>query len=504
MLEKYDEDIAKIKENLNILPHKKKADKEKYSQYILDELKKYTDLQSALKKEIEFRYNKYLKKEENKSINELKNNEIDYSFINYTNKYSDSFVKMGLDVSLYKLKHFYKDHLNDVNEVIKDIINEFKIANVELKLEDFNYSNHVNEYMKIIFSNKQDEKDIYQTFEKIYWECPMVINHIRNNIYYLFYKNKKNIDKYFSEKSKDLDINNLVLTRRNNIVKLDELIHNDYRYILNRFIDGELIPNDFSDVTIDKLKNRILNDVDNDNNYSNLLKLYTSLIEYKSYLEYKIIVDDVKELYKNKVTYQNSVLNKLKEINKEESNLFNYNKKLNKTGIFKLKESKKRDISLKIDECLDNLIKLYNDFEDLRVGNNIFEFLKDDSSLTELLDVSSFCYKYLHGLFLAQNSNLSIDDVVNKVNELKMYLIDNNLNIISNIKIIQDSDIVMNIVDHYSLLKINITYEDINENIDNLIKSIDTLITFYDMKKLNINIDMINFVLQVNKSNILK
>ena len=91
-----------------------------------------------------------------------------------------------------------------------------------------------------------------------------------------------------------------------------------------------------------KLFNRYLNDKENEHNYDNLLKLLLNLKEYKEFIEYKSILETIVNLYKDKNTYQNLYNNKLKEISKNESELFSLNKKLNKKGIFKPKEDKQR------------------------------------------------------------------------------------------------------------------------------------------------------------------
>ena len=88
------------------------------------------------------------------------------------------------------------------------------------------------------------------------------------------------------------------------------------------------------------------------------------------------------------------------------------------------------------------------------------------------------------------------------INKLKKYLYTNNLNIISNVKIVDNENICQNITDHYSLLNINITESDLEEDIDTTIKNINTIITYYDIQKLNLDINKIEFLVQVQKNNI--
>lgn len=503
MIDKITEEITSIRENINILPHTKKADKKKYIDYLQKEITDYKKLLEEVKEEIIQRNTKYLQIKQNNKIEELSNNNLEYLTITYLSPLTTSLNKLELDMNLFKLKFYYKNNINEVNEILKKIIKDFEKIDINITIEDFNYNTYVKQYMSMIFKKNIDEKALYTKFEKIYWACPEIITHIRLNIYNIFFKNKKKIDTYYERKYKNNNLQDYLKKVINQKEDYLELIHNDKWFIINKFLNNEFNINDYTETNITKLINKYISDKENNNNYNNLLKLSKNLKEYKEFSEYKSILDNLINLYKDKATYQNLYNNKLKEINKNENELFSLNKKLNKTGLFKLKETKKRETQLKIDTILETLTTSYDELEDLQIKEQVFLNLKDDSSLKEALELISINIKYFYDFYKEEYSSLNVEELTKLINKLKNYLYTNKLNIISNIKIIENANIVQNITDHYSLLSININETDLENEIDSTIKNIDILINYYDIKRLNIDMNKVDFLIQVQKNNII-
>ena len=501
MLEKIDEDISKIRENINILPHSKSKDKKKYLEYLNNIKEEYSNKLIDIKNIIIDRYNNYLDIKENPDISKLSEFSINYNILSLNSKYTSSLNKMNLDINLYRLKHYYKDDIKSVNNIIENIIKSFKDIGINIKIDDFKYSNYVKNYMLNVYKNKEDDKNLYNNFEKIYWECPKIINLIRLNFYKIYFDNIKNINNYYLKNNKIN--NNYINTIIDNNNKLEEIVHNDKRYIINKFINNELLLNDYLDTNIDKLMNKYILDRNNEHNYNNLFKLVNNLEEYKGYLKYQGIIDNIKNLYKDKNNYQNIYNNKLKDIVKEEKELYSINSKLNKTSIFKLKDNKKRELLLKVDSLLDNLIKDYNLLEELNIKDNIYKYISDDTNLKDILEIVSYNFKYLYDYYKEENDNLTINELCSMLDELKIYLSSNEFNIINNVKINEDKNISQTITDHYILLNIRLTDEDINENIDSTIKNINTLLYYYDLKRLGIDREVLEFLVQVKKNNII-
>lgn len=502
MIDKITDEIAEIRENISILPHTKKADKKKYTEYLAKNITDYKEKEEYIKEEIIKRKTKYLEIVQNPKINELANLEPDYNKIMCLSPLASSLNKMGLDINLFKLKYYYKNNINEVNIAIKTIIKIFKEVGLTLTLDDFNYHKYVKEYMKMVFAKNIDEKTLYTEFEKIYWACPEIITIIRLNFYSIYFNNKKQIDAYYTKTYKEENLNVYIDKLIKQQKEYDILTHSDKRFIIDKFLNNELLLNDYTETNITKLFNRYLNDKENEHNYDNLLKLLLNLKEYKEFTEYKSILETIVNLYKDKNAYQNLYNNKLKEISKNESELFSLNKKLNKKGIFKPKEDKQRELSLKIDTILETLNTEYNELEEISIKDQIYNNIKDDTDLKETLEIVSINIKYFYDFYKEEYTDLTIEELIKLINKLKKYLYTNNLNIISNVKIVDNENICQNITDHYSLLNINITESDLEEDIDTTIKNINTIITYYDIQKLNIDINKIEFLVQVQKNNI--
>lgn len=502
MIDKITDEIAEIRENISILPHTKKADKKKCTEYLAKNITDYKEKGEYIKEEIIKRKTKYLEIVQNPKIKELANLEPDYNKIMCLSPLASSLNKMGLDINLFKLKYYYKNNINEVNIAIKTIIKIFKEVGLTLTLDDFNYHKYVKEYMKMVFAKNIDEKTLYTEFEKIYWACPEIITIIRLNFYSIYFNNKKQIDAYYTKNYKEENLNIYIDKLIKQQKEYDTLTHSDKRFIIDKFLNNELLLNDYTETNITKLFNRYLNDKENEHNYDNLLKLLLNLKEYKEFTEYKSILETIVNLYKDKNTYQNLYNNKLKEISKNESELFSLNKKLNKKGIFKPKEDKQRELSLKIDTILETLNTEYNELEEISIKDQIYNNIKDDTDLKETLEIVSINIKYFYDFYKEEYTDLTIEELIKLINKLKKYLYTNNLNIISNVKIVDNENICQNITDHYSLLNINIAESDLEEDIDTTIKNINTIITYYDIQKLNLDINKIEFLVQVQKNNI--
>lgn len=502
MIDKITDEIAEIRENISILPHTKKTDKKKYTEYLAKNITDYKEKEEYIKEEIIKRKTKYLEIVQNPKIKELANLEPDYNKIMCLSPLASSLNKMRLDINLFKLKYYYKNNINEVNIAIKTIIKIFKEVGLTLTLDDFNYHKYVKEYMKMVFAKNIDEKTLYTEFEKIYWACPEIITIIRLNFYSIYFNNKKQIDAYYTKTYKEENLNIYIDKLIKQQKEYDTLTHSDKRFIIDKFLNNELLLNDYTETNITKLFNRYLNDKENEHNYDNLLKLLLNLKEYKEFTEYKSILETIVNLYKDKNSYQNLYNNKLKEISKNESELFSLNKKLNKKGIFKPKEEKQRELSLKIDTILETLNTEYNELEEISIKDQIYNNIKDDTDLKETLEIISINIKYFYDFYKEEYTNLTIEELIKLINKLKKYLYTNNLNIISNVKIVDNENICQNITDHYSLLNINITESDLEEDIDTTIKNINTIITYYDIQKLNLDINKIEFLVQVQKNNI--
>ena len=203
------EKIDSLKEILLTMPKNNEKNVQKYKEKILELTKEYTGYEQEILKELNNRYESQINIPENPQIKHLSDrlNTIDSAIYVLKNN-ETSFEKMELDKYIYKLSRFYKENLDNVNNQIALCIKSFEKTGVILSAEDFNYTIHANEYMKVFFEELKNgdinSQKLKNKFEDIYWRCPDIIVHIELNIRYLYLQNEQTIDKYFEKEAEDL------------------------------------------------------------------------------------------------------------------------------------------------------------------------------------------------------------------------------------------------------------------------------------------------------------
>ena len=267
----------------------------------IDEVKlQYLNFKDAIYKEILKRYNEYVSIQKNSRILKIKeeieklNNKIDI-----INKRS-SYEKLGLDKLEYDINGYYKKSLKEINVEIIECLKKYQKLGIEIKAEQFDISEYVKEYMTKLLENaeklEENNKEIEEVFEKIYWKCPELINHIYVNIRTIYDENKNKIEKAFKESieryHEKLDENELEMQKWKLIKEKEELENIDEKTILEKFISGELNINDFKKNNYENIyKELIQKDFENlsekekndlDENFS---KLNRNINEYFKFLQ---------------------------------------------------------------------------------------------------------------------------------------------------------------------------------------------------------------------------
>lgn len=488
-------DIDTVKANLEVLPKKTKVNKAKYNEYLEEQLKKITPMIEEAEKEISKRVEQIKKYNTEESLPEEREL-LDIIKVKRLSSLSSSSNKMNLDYYLYELSSFENNNLEKINGVILQILLAFKEVGIILTSKDFEYSEVVQKYMDTLIN---DYDNIEKVFDDIYWENSNIITQIELNIRYLYFKHKKEIDKYYQllkeepleeylTKYIDLKINQ----------KLNE--YQNRTYLFNNFINHTLMLTDYSEKTIDGLLTDIILDREDEDNYLNLTKLSSSLSEYNEYLNFEYIIKDIKELFTKKEEYKGKYDLKLKDIVKKEKELFSLNKQINKTGLFKPNLKKINELKLKRNTTIADILSLYIELDELTIQNDIFNNVTNETTYQDILKLTCFNTKYFIKLLKDQIDNLTIEDIDQNIINLFEYAFGSEINIISNIAISEEIDIPKIIKDKYRLLNISINEEDLNkDDIEKVEKNIKDLIIYYNIKKINLNIQDIDFIFKAEK-----
>ena len=180
-----EKEIEQINSNIEVLPTNNKKNIEKYVEYIDQCLAKYKPMLTNCENEIKKRYNEVLAKYKDLTFAKKKK-KIDYGSLKLSDNRVSCDEKMNLDYLFYKLNNSEVANLNEVNQIVKLIIQSFQAAGVALTDADFNYSDSVNTYIKTLLTNESAVQDV---FNELYFKTPDIIIQIELNFRYLLYKN---------------------------------------------------------------------------------------------------------------------------------------------------------------------------------------------------------------------------------------------------------------------------------------------------------------------------
>lgn len=371
ILDSFISNINLNKEILGTMPKNNQRDVKKYiekSTEILETAKKQQDI---IIKEIKKRYEKISKTKPNIELEEamqrLENNK---GVLYLLNTVDTSYEKMDLDKALFNLNHYYSKKLEIVNNTILFCIKKFEEVGIKLELKDFDYSEYVKEYLKVFLCEMEKEeinsKKIKNKFDEIYWKCPDLIPHIVLNIKFLYLKYEKNIDKYYKNQKNNLVKNFTPDDLRKRFfeleIQVDKYISTNKEIITKKLLNGELNPKEYKENNLTENYLKFINkdelDFSNENRMNeidiNLQKLLNSLCEYKKYLEYKFLIDDIAKIYQEKEKYKNIYANTLKIVNKKEAKREKLNKKIGKNSMF---DKSKDKIRSERDSIINELIR---------------------------------------------------------------------------------------------------------------------------------------------------
>ncbi|MBR6034185.1 MAG: hypothetical protein IKP28_05595 [Clostridia bacterium] len=526
IIDKLNSQIDADKEVLSVLPKNNKKNVKAYQDKAEAIKQEYASFLNDVSAEIKRRNVKINSISLNPKIPELSTEIEEMEDIRLVDNNATPFEKMKLDETLYILKRFYKNNLELVNNSILNCIEIFKKVGVELEAKDFNYSIYTKEYMETFLEetkkgdmNSQKVKD---TFEQIYWKCSDIILHIELNFRSLYYKNEKTITSHFESESKRI-LKQVGLSKEEALKKLDsmklklqDLMNKDTSLILDKFKSGERFTKDYEPSNIQKYYKKLIgcttDEVEKhilDEYNQNIEKLSYSLNEYKNYLKFKFIFDEVMAIYNDKQKYKKVYNDKMKQIQKLEGKLFKGNKKIEKyskhkgliSKLFSGKNQKKLDkINIDSNSQILELKTIYRELEDNKVNNIIAENLNEASTIYDVLLLISVFYSFLVKVIIKQYEDMDQEQIAAMITEFRQFVNFSNTTVLNNIKIAEDKDIALVIKDKYNLCNINLEKGDFSEeNIENIIATANNICEYNYIINSRLGLEDIKFVMESDK-----
>ena len=473
-----------------------------------DELeKKYQEDLKLILEEMKKRYQNYTNIAPNDELEKMERQYNELFNKLYLLDSKETYEKSGLSKYIYELERFFNSDLENVNEIIKKILQTFENVGINLSISDFTYSLYTNIYMKEIFNNSSNN-DIKNIFDDIYFKSPSLFKQISLNFKSLYYKNQKKFIDYYNSLAGEF----IMYSSPEEIykdffylqIKLNEEKIQDRYLNLNNFLTGKSQIKDYTKEQINKYYQMFTEQEITSNNILEINevinKFVNSIKEYKGYLKYNYIIIEIKKIYSEKDKYKNISSNKYKEINKKQAKLFKINKKIEhlmKKNNNRYKD--KIDIMLnEVENLIDEISVLYEEYEENLFIESICN-LPANTTLFDILKISTYNYRFIVNLIKKNNEELTINEINSYIKELENYLKTTKFSILNYVDINDTKEIDYIIIDKYNLLGLNLKKEQLEyENIDNLI-NIGNIITnsYYVLKQFNL--ETINFIIEYLK-----
>ena len=382
--------------------------------------------------------------------------------------------------------------LEELNNILDNFINKFKIAGINLTISDFSYSMFTEEYMRAYF-NGMNSDDIKKIFDNIYWECPDFTKHLQLNLIFLFEKYKEEIKKYLDK----LEIDTLAVLGTNRaeicdiykerISSLNIKIERDSCYNLNNFFTKKQIITNYLEGSQTREKNfnqflvnddfNHLSNEEKSKYYNDIIDLDHTLKVLKKFNYYKFIILDLQDKYSKRDANKDAYSNKLKEIVKEEKNRKKiYDRFLKAKGygfLAKVDFNKQAAIKLEMNEEILKLYQMYEELHDLEIVNNISLNLTNTSSLYDLLLVSFSSFHYLEKSFSNHFKDKSDYNFKETLYDYFDFIYSPYNGYLDKINAFVNYNITDIVSDKYRLLGLNVSSEMLSD--DNLDATIDSL-----------------------------
>jgi len=524
LIEKIENNILNEKETLSVMPKNNKKHIDEYLNRIEELRKEYRFYKKEVVKEVKNRYRRIVKKSVKPEVKQLEDELKKYKNLFLLNKDITSYERMGLDVIAYELNHFYKNDLKLINKQIYNAIKIFEKCNIKLTANDFKYNQYTYKYMSVFFDEMEKDLDtsekLKDVFEEIYFKCSNIMQHINLNIYYIYYKNIKNIKKYFkNETDKFIKMFSIEPEEiQNKYLKLKEeyyvKYHEDESVLLNRFIYRGLdinkyteaeIKNDYSKIVklnIDELSSSELKELNDD-----IYKLSNTLYEYKIFLKYSNIIEDMKKRNEVASKTEYSLEKELKVIGNEENKLMKINAKIEKLSSKKKAASGNNNkVNKLVEDCenqIDVIAKLYEKLEEDIINSKIKKMFANNATIYELLVCVSGHYTYFCNC-LTKGKTKEEKDAIDKrleIELLKEFITNPHVNdLMKNIRVNDNKKIEQIVKGRYYVFNIEIHEEDLKpENLEELLETVNKIVLYNYIKKSSISVKDIKFICELRK-----
>lgn len=493
--------------------------------YIKKELFKFKDYQKETYRQLDDYVKKAFPKDNTQEYNNEKNNlEEILEIIPLIDDKISLEIKLGIAHIFYILSEKTESSLTDINQNIKEFLKILEQANVNITIDNFNYSPFTHKYMDVFLTNidKDNFDDIMQaTFKEIYWECPELIMHIKRNLIMIVKRNQQALNLY-SNKVTEEKLNQKRLTKetvlkvyQDKVLTLKNKMDKDEFLNLQMFLGKTRNIDDYIEGA--PLRSKSFNQLVIKDTYQELSKEEKKVVDIESinlerhlevlkeYYNYESIIKDLIEKFKKKDEAKTKYDVKLKEIESEEKNREKLYKDYLRAGgigfLARKNETKMAEIKVRMKEKINQLSKLYEELEELEIDVNVGKYLTDGSSLYDVLITSLSSYLYIENILLEKFKDIDVDfNLSHYIKRYIKFIYNPSADFLHKITALLTYDIAEVISEKYALLGIHLEKEEISQdNIDGIISSVKIVTLINNIMQSNLNIDEMKLICDIKK-----
>lgn len=437
------------------------------------------------------------------------------------------FEKMGFDILLYQLNHYYVFNFNSLNKIINGFLDKFEQAGIALQSEDFDYTFYVHEYMtsflEVYYKKSANYNKVSEVFEELYYMNPEIISHIELNFRKLIKKNRFNFINYIAKMQKKVLVENNVKNFNACVEELKSL------YNQLSLSNGESVSDiidlakkreiDISQYFEDNKIRKTAFDtvIANNINYNDpkqldeiclaLSKLKINMSEYQSYLDFLPLFNNFKEEYSKLLTEtSDKKYTGLKDIEdtieRKENELARINRKIfgGKISFFDFKANDSRTLKIESVCKAKELHELYKIYDQEYFKSKVMLILDKTLTIADLLNLYySFDYFKKLAIEKVYKSN-SYDEIVEYSDKFDSFA--NNLSnvVMQGVLVFEDTNIVRNIANKYRLHGIKIEEADLDSNnLSNLMNKVSLILRVNLINNSSTSLEKIWFMTKVQE-----
>ena len=487
--------------------------------FIVSEIKKYTEYQDFLLSNINMRIEKLMPISHNQEFEQQEKYICKLLKLSVLeNNYSNKIYFYDIIKNILELAQYGENNIDNMNSKLKNIIDYFISVGIKVDLNLFHYSNATLEYMKK-FLEEVNSDDFYKNmrvaFESLYFENPQIINHLKLNLLLIVNRYQKKIIEYnlnqLNKNKTKSSSDNLYEDYCNKSKELMIKINKDPFNILDKFLNEQLKIEDYynykeaSDTYFSSLLgNNSFSKLSSEKQtelYSQVLKLKSSIAELKEYFYFKPMIDDLLKIYKNNTDITKKYNEKQKEIEdnlKIRTKLFHTYQKLCKPNLLgKVNQSKIDKAKLLLNQKINELSKLYDELNQIEINYLIFTHINDSSSIKSLLLQATYSYPYLKSIYdnIYNNEEEPIEFEEFESRLIKFIYNPNSTFIDKSSIIIENIESV--VAEKYRLFDLKINVSDLEvDSIQKLESIVDSIVNLYYLIETKVDMRDIKFIYQ--------